>query len=79
MGTTYSSAQMAITFCLRRCSNWFSRASIVCQASGKQKNGRDKVGDNPVDENADALRGWNLCHQARFAVVENLTALSSQV
>jgi len=57
MDITYSSAQMAITFCLCRCSNWFSKAKIVCQARGNQESGRDKIGDNPVGKNADALRG----------------------
>jgi len=57
MGTTYSSAQMAITFCLRRCSNWFLEAKIVYQARGNRESGRDKLGDNPLDESADSLRG----------------------
>jgi len=72
MDTTYSSGQMAITFCLRRCSNWFSKAKIVCQACGNQESGRDKIGANPVDENADALRGVAIpCVQTSLDVVES--------
>jgi DNA-binding transcriptional ArsR family regulator len=39
---------------LRRCNNWFSKASAVCWARENRGNGRDRVGENRVDANTNA-------------------------
>jgi hypothetical protein len=55
MDTTSSTAPIAITCSLRRCINWFSKASAACWTKENRGNGRDQVGEVRVGANAPGL------------------------
>jgi hypothetical protein len=55
MVTMSSTAPIAITCSLRRCSNLFSKASAVCWTGENWGNGRDSVGENQLGAKSNAL------------------------